>query len=55
MEQVLAPHVNFRTKTKGGNSDPGTIQIGGFKEPTTKKNLINIVFLKKKASKSIMV
>ncbi len=37
MEQVLAPHVNFRTKTKSGNSDPGTIQIGGFKEPSTKK------------------
>jgi hypothetical protein len=37
MEQVLAPHVNFKTKTKVGNSDPGTIQIGGFKEPTTRK------------------
>jgi superfamily II DNA or RNA helicase len=37
MEQVLAPHVNFRSKTIGGNKDPGTIEIGGFKEPSTKK------------------
>ena len=37
MEQVLAPHVNFKKKTNEGNTDPGTIQIGGFKEPSTKK------------------
>jgi len=37
MEQVLAPHVNFKTKTKDGTVDPGSIQIGGFKEPSTKK------------------
>ena len=37
MEQVLAPHVNFRTKTNAGTKDPGTIQIGGFKEPSSKK------------------
>ena len=37
MEQVLAPHINFRTKTNQGTADPGTIQIGGFKEPSTKK------------------
>ena len=37
MEQVLAPHVNFKTKIKGLISDPGTIQIGGYKEPSTKK------------------
>ncbi len=37
MEQVLAPHVNFKKKIKDGNEEPGTIHIGGFKEPTTKK------------------
>ena len=38
MEQVLAPHVNFKTKTNvGGPVDPGTIEIGGFKEPSSKK------------------
>ena len=38
MEQVLAPHVNFKTKTDGGGPvDPGTIEIGGFKEPSSKK------------------
>ena len=38
MEQVLAPHVNFKTKNNNnGNIDPGTIEIGGFKEPSTKK------------------
>lgn len=37
MEQVLAPHVNFKTKTKDGNEEPGTIHIGGFKEPSTKR------------------
>ncbi len=38
MEQVLAPHVNFKTK-KGPDdeNDPGTITIGGFKEPSTKR------------------
>jgi len=37
MEQVLAPHVNFKRKTTGGPDEPGTISIGGFKEPSTKK------------------
>ena len=37
MEQVLAPHVNFRTKINGRTTEPGTIQITGFKEPSTKK------------------
>ena len=37
MEQVLAPHVNFKKKIKDGDEEPGTIHIGGFKEPTTKK------------------
>ena len=37
MEQVLAPHVNFRKKRNGETDDPGTISIGGFKEPSTKK------------------
>ena len=37
MEQVLAPHVNFRKKRDGVMDDPGTISIGGFKEPSTKK------------------
>ena len=38
MEQVLAPHVNFKTKTNGGGPvDPGTIEIGGFKEPSLKR------------------
>ena len=38
MEQVLAPHVNFKTKTNGGGIvDPGTFEIGGFKEPSSKK------------------
>ncbi len=37
MEQVLAPHVNFKRKTKEGSEEPGTIRIGGFKEPSTKK------------------
>ena len=38
MEQVLAPHVNFKTKTNsGGPVDPGTIEIGGFKEPSSQK------------------
>jgi len=38
MEQVLAPHINFKTKTNGGGPvDPGTIEVGGFKEPSSKK------------------
>ena len=36
MEQVLAPHVNFKSKNAGGIDDPGTISIGGFKEPSSK-------------------
>ena len=37
MEQVLAPHVNFKRVSNNENVDPGTIQIGGFKEPSTKR------------------
>ena len=38
MEQVLAPHVNFKTKRNDDNKDPpGTISITGYKEPSTKK------------------
>ena len=37
MEQVLAPHVNFKTKRNANGDEPGTISIGGFKEPSTKK------------------
>ena len=38
MEQVLAPHVNFKTKRgHDDGNDPGTITIGGFKEPSTKR------------------
>lgn len=38
MEQVLAPHVNFKTKRgPDDGNDPGTITIGGFKEPSTKR------------------
>ena len=37
MEQVLAPHVNFKTKRNGDGDEPGTISIGGFKEPSTKR------------------
>ena len=37
MEQVLAPHVNFRTKSNLSTVEPGSIEIGGFKEPSTKK------------------
>ena len=37
MEQVLAPHVNFKTKRNADGDEPGTISIGGFKEPSTKK------------------
>lgn len=38
MEQVLAPHVNFKTKRGPDDGyDPGTISIDGFKEPSTKR------------------
>ena len=37
MEQDLAPHVNFKSKNNQENTEPGTIQIGGFKEPSSKK------------------
>ena len=37
MEQVLAPHVNFKRKNNGENDEAGTISIGGYKEPSTKK------------------
>lgn len=37
MEQVLAPHVNFKSKNNQENIEPGTIQIEGFKEPSSKK------------------
>ena len=38
MEQVLAPHVNFKTKRgPDDGNDPGTISIDGFKEPSTKR------------------
>ena len=37
MEQVLAPHVNFKTKRNGEGNEPGTISIRGFKEPSTKR------------------
>jgi hypothetical protein len=37
MEQVLAPHVNFKTKREGDGEEPGTISIGGFKEPSTQR------------------
>ena len=38
MEQVLAPHVNFKTKRgPDDGNDQGTITIGGFKEPSTKR------------------
>ena len=37
MEQVLAPHVNFKTKREGDGDEPGTIRIGGFKEPSTQR------------------
>ena len=37
MEQVVAPNFNFRTKQDGDTTPtpPGTLRIGGFKEPTT--------------------
>ena len=36
MEQVLAPHVNFKSKNGNEILPPGTIAIGGFKEPSKK-------------------
>ena len=38
MEQVMAPHFNFKTKLSNdtnGVTKPGEIKINGFKEPTT--------------------
>ena len=41
MEQVLAPHVNFKSKNKNETLEPGTIAIQGFKEPNKKvRNII---------------
>jgi len=37
MEQVLAPHVNFKTKRDGDGDEPGSIRILGFKEPSTQR------------------
>jgi hypothetical protein len=38
MEQVMAPHFNFKTKTFAGDKgNPGDIFIKGFKQPTTQK------------------
>ena len=34
MEQVMAPHFNFKAKNSGGHK-PGDIVINGFKEPST--------------------
>ena len=36
MEQVLAPHVNFKSKNGNESLPPGTIAVGGFKEPSKK-------------------
>lgn len=36
MEQVLAPHVNFKSKNGNEILPPGTIAVGGFKEPSKK-------------------
>ena len=36
MEQVLAPHVNFKTKNGNELLPAGTIAVGGFKEPSKK-------------------
>lgn len=36
MEQVLAPHVNFKSKNGNETLPPGTIAVGGFKEPSKK-------------------
>ena len=37
MEQVLAPHVKFKSRKEYEEFEPGTIGIKGFKEPSTKK------------------
>lgn len=39
MEQVLAPNFKFKTKKDGDfePTPPGTMKIGGFKEPSTKR------------------
>ena len=40
MEQVVAPNFSFRTKQSGDEGNPkppGTLTIGGFKEPTTER------------------
>jgi len=36
MEQVLAPHVNFKSKNGNESLPSGTIAVGGFKEPSKK-------------------
>ena len=36
MEQVLAPHVNFKSSNNQEN-EPGTIKVKGFKEPSSKR------------------
>ena len=44
MEQVLAPNFKFKTKIIGDGdetpSEPGTINVDGFKEPTTPKTCL---------------
>ena len=41
MEQVLAPHINFKSTKHDGN-DPGTIKVNGFKEPSKRvKDIID--------------
>lgn len=38
MEQVLAPNLDFKTKRTGDDAaEPGTIEIKGFKEPSTER------------------
>lgn len=39
MEQVLAPNFKFKTKLPGDTetTPPGTMKVGGFKEPSTKR------------------
>lgn len=39
MEQVMAPNMKFKTKHQGDDTPtpPGTIKIGGLKEPSTKR------------------
>ena len=36
MEQVLAPHINFKSSNNQEN-EPGTIKVKGFKEPSSKR------------------